>query len=159
CQETRYAPPTYRLNQDDSGYVLTETRLRQIRSEKNCTVSLTRGGDDGNGDYQDDINSSTPQNFKNLYFQLPFFGFRFNYTRVSMNGYLEFSDPPQYYTYPLVFPVKDWPKENDPSFIGIFFSKCRIGKIQPEDVDQKKPEFTSDWREICKAEQINLVLK
>jgi len=55
-----------------------------------------------------------------------------------MNGYLEFSDPPEYLTYPLVFPVKDWPKKNDPSFIGIFFSKCRIGKIREMDIDQRK---------------------
>lgn len=56
-----------------------------------------------------------------------------------MNGFLEFSDPPVHYTYPLVFPVKDWPKKNDPSFIGIFFSKCRIGEIRPTDIDQRKP--------------------
>lgn len=53
---------------------------------------------------------------------------------------MEFSDPPGTYpTYPLVFPVKDWPTQNDPSFIGIFFSKCRMGSIRPEDVDQRKP--------------------
>lgn len=64
----------------------------------------------------------------------------FVYTfQVSMNGFLEFSDPPVHYTYPLVFPVKDWPKKNDPSFIGIFFSKCRIGEIRPTDIDQRKP--------------------
>lgn len=56
-----------------------------------------------------------------------------------MNGFLEFSDPPVHYTYPLVFPVKDWPKKNDPSFIGIFFSKCRIGEIRQTDIDQRKP--------------------
>lgn len=59
--------------------------------------------------------------------------------QVSMHGYLEFSDPPEQYTYPLSFPVKDWPKRNDPSFIGIFFSKCRIGKIYQTDFDQRKP--------------------
>jgi hypothetical protein len=56
-----------------------------------------------------------------------------------MNGYLEFSDPPEHYTYPLVFPIKEWPKRNDPSFIGIFFSKSRIGRIRYEDVDQRRP--------------------
>lgn len=91
------------------------------------------------GDYVKNIHASMPQVHKNFDFQLPFFGFRFNYTRVSMNGYLEFSDPPEHYTYPLVFPTKDWPTRNDPSFIGIFFSKTRIGRIRPSDVDQRNP--------------------
>jgi hypothetical protein len=56
-----------------------------------------------------------------------------------MNGYLEFSDPPEHYTYPLTFPIKEWPNRNDPSFIGIFFSKTRIGKIRNEDIDQRRP--------------------
>lgn len=56
-----------------------------------------------------------------------------------MHGYLEFSDPPDHYTYPLSFPIKDWPKRNDPSFIGIFFSKCRIGQIYQTDYDQRTP--------------------
>lgn len=59
--------------------------------------------------------------------------------QVSMHGYLEFSDPPEHYTYPLTFPIKDWPKRNDPSFIGIFFSKCRIGQLYPSDYDQRMP--------------------
>lgn len=42
-----------------------------------------KGGNDGNGDYQISIQASTPQVHKNFNFQLPFFGFRFNYTRVS----------------------------------------------------------------------------
>ena len=60
-------------------------------------------------------------------------------TQLSMNGFLEFSDPPVHYTYPVVFPTKDWPEKNDPAFIGIFFSKCRIGKLRPTDVDQRRP--------------------
>lgn len=56
-----------------------------------------------------------------------------------MNGYIYFSDPPDHYTYPLSFPVRDWPTINDPSFIGIFFSKCRIGSQRPEDPDQRRP--------------------
>lgn len=58
---------------------------------------------------------------------------------MSINGYLEFSDPPSHYRYPLTFPVKNWPKENDPAFIGIFFSKCRIGSVKPDDQDQRRP--------------------
>ncbi|XP_076767109.1 sushi domain containing 2 mesh isoform X1 [Xylocopa sonorina] len=131
----RYAPRS-----DDSvpDYVLTEARLKQIRS-KFMYWFFDKGGDNDEGDYQKDIQASMPQIHKNFNFQLPFFGFRFNYTRVSMNGYLEFSDPPTHYTYPLVFPIKDWPKKNDPSFIGIFFSKCRIGEIRPTDIDKRKP--------------------
>lgn len=55
-----------------------------------------------------------------------------------MHGYLEFSDPPSHYTYPLTFPIKDWPKENDPSFIGIFYSKCRVGSVRDDDIDQRR---------------------
>ncbi|XP_063236326.1 protein mesh isoform X2 [Bacillus rossius redtenbacheri] len=138
CLATRYAPSTQRLRQGDRAYVISDTRLRSIRSEF-LYCFFDQGGDDGNGDYQTDIHSSMPQVHKNFNFQLPFFGFRFNYTRVSMNGFLEFSDPPEHYTYPLSFPVKDWPKKNDPSFIGIFFSKTRIGRLRPTDVDQRRP--------------------
>lgn len=42
-----------------------------------------QGGSDNRGDYQKDIHVSNPQVHKNFNFQLPFFGFRFNYTRVS----------------------------------------------------------------------------
>lgn len=113
-------------------------RLKEIR-ERFLYPFHDRGGSDEQGDYQKDIHHSNPQVHKNFNFQLPFFGFRFNYTRVSMNGFLEFSDPPKHYTYPLSFPVKDWPKQNDPSFIGIFHSKCRIGSIRQEDQDQRQP--------------------
>lgn len=43
-----------------------------------------QGGSDGIGDYQKDIHDSTPQIHKNFNFQLPFFGFRLNYTRVRL---------------------------------------------------------------------------
>ncbi|XP_015599243.1 protein mesh isoform X2 [Cephus cinctus] len=134
-EASRYAP---RAENSPVNYVLTETRLRAIRSEFMYWY-FDLGGDNNRGDYQTDIHSSVPQIHKNFNFQLPFYGFRFNYTRLSMNGFLEFSDPPEHYTYPLVFPVKDWPKKNDPSFIGIFFSKCRIGKLRPTDIDQREP--------------------
>lgn len=42
-----------------------------------------KGGPDDKGDLQKDIHWSTPQIHKNFNFQLPFFGFRFNYTRVK----------------------------------------------------------------------------
>ncbi|XP_022920575.2 protein mesh isoform X1 [Onthophagus taurus] len=139
--KSRFAPPDQRSQRAGGGvpYVITEARLREIRSEFMYWF-FDMGGSDNEGDFQRAIQSSTQTIHKNLNFQLPFFGFRFNYTRVSMNGYLEFSDPPENYGgYPLTFPVKDWPRVNDPSFIGIFFSKCRIGSIRAEDIDQRRP--------------------
>ncbi|XP_075235234.1 sushi domain containing 2 mesh isoform X2 [Lycorma delicatula] len=127
------------VNEDPGAepYVITEDRLKRIRKDL-LYWFFDKGGSDGNGDYQKNIHDSSPQIHKNFNFQLPFFGFRFNYTRVSMNGYLEFSDPPEHYTYPVKFPNRDWPKKNDPSFIGIFFSKCRIGMVRRTDQDQRK---------------------
>ncbi|XP_046806151.1 protein mesh [Lucilia cuprina] len=132
------APPTMPSHSLTNGYVITPQRLAEIRSYFMYWY-FDKDLYGGRGDYQFDIHASTTQVNKNLNFQLPFFGFRFNYTRVSLNGYLEFSDPPEYFTYPLVFPVKDWPKKNDPSFIGIFFSKCRVGRIYATDIDQRTP--------------------
>uniref|UniRef100_T1PEZ0 AMOP domain protein n=1 Tax=Musca domestica TaxID=7370 RepID=T1PEZ0_MUSDO len=134
----RMAPPTMPSHSLTGGYTITPQRLAEIRSYFMYWY-FDQDMYGGRGDYQFDIHASTTQIHKNLNFQLPFYGFRFNYTRVSLNGYLEFSDPPEYFTYPLVFPVKDWPKKNDPSFIGIFFSKCRVGRIYPTDIDQRTP--------------------
>lgn len=136
--KSRYAPiepPSHSL---ENPYIISETRLKEIRSEFMYWY-FDKGGPRDEGDWQRDIHWSNPQIHKIFNFQLPFFGFRFNYTRLSLNGYLEFSDPPEQYTYPLTFPNKEWPKKNDPSFIGIFFSKCRIGKMRPDDVDQRAP--------------------
>ena len=41
-----------------------------------------KGGEEGYGDYDIDIRNAVPKIQKNLNFKLPFFGFRFNYTRV-----------------------------------------------------------------------------
>lgn len=41
-----------------------------------------KGGPRDEGDWQRDIHWSNPQIHKIFNFQLPFFGFRFNYTRV-----------------------------------------------------------------------------
>ncbi|KAF4523118.1 hypothetical protein B566_EDAN003133 [Ephemera danica] len=135
--KTRVAPPDPR-NSGGVPFQISEQRLKEIRAEFMYWY-FDKGGDENRGDVQKDIHGSTPQIHKNFNFQLPFFGFRFNYTRLSMHGYLEFSDPPDHYTYPLVFPTKEWPKKNDPSFIGIFFSKCRIGALRPTDVDPRIP--------------------
>ncbi|XP_037921986.1 protein mesh isoform X5 [Hermetia illucens] len=135
--ENRVAPPDQATHQGDN-YAITTQRLQDIRKHFFYWF-FDKDSKGGRGDYQKDIHASMPQIHKNFNFQLPFYGFRFNYTRVSMNGYLEFSDPPEHFTYPLVFPVKDWPRRNDPSFIGIFFSKCRIGRIYATDYDQREP--------------------
>ncbi|XP_032523025.2 protein mesh isoform X1 [Danaus plexippus] len=130
--------PSTSYQNNGQPYVITQQRLAQIRSNFMYWF-YDQGGNENIGDYQRDIHTSTPQIHKNFNFQLPFFGFRFNYTRLSMNGYIYFSDPPDHYTYPLSFPIRDWPAMNDPSFIGIFFSKCRIGSQRPEDPDQRRP--------------------
>ncbi|XP_032663680.1 protein mesh isoform X1 [Odontomachus brunneus] len=132
----RYAP---RPEDSPIVYTITEDRLRHIRSKFMYWYFDKSDKDNDHGDYQTALQATTLQIHKNLNFQLPFFGFRFNYTRLTVNGYLEFSDPPAHFTYPLVFPVKDWPMKNDPSFIGIFFSKCRIGKLRETDSDRRKP--------------------
>ncbi|XP_067000299.1 protein mesh [Anabrus simplex] len=122
-------------------HIVSEERLRQIRSELLYPFS-DQGGNDGYGDYQRGIQSPTPQIQKNFTFTLPFLGFHFNYVKVSINGYLGFSDPPEEYTYPLVFPIKRWPRSvpvSDPSFIGIFYSKMRVGNAHPADIDQRRP--------------------
>lgn len=134
-EDERTAPST---DPEAVRYVISEERLRKIRS-KFLYWFFDRDLKGGHGDLQKEITSSITQVHKNLNFQLPFFGFRFNYTRVSLNGYLEFSDPPDQYAYPLSFPTVDWPYKNDPSFIGIFYSKCRVGSIENTDVDQREP--------------------
>ncbi|XP_050303220.1 protein mesh isoform X2 [Anthonomus grandis grandis] len=137
---SRVAPPdTDQRGGSGVPYTITETRLNTIRRLFMYPYYDQGGNADNEGDYQKEIQSSSPQVHKNLNFQLPFFGFRFNYTRLSLNGFLEFSDPPPNLDYPLVFPVRDWPKRNDPSFIGIFYSKCRIGNLRDDDEDRRAP--------------------
>ena len=46
-------------------------------------------------------------------------GFGFNYTWLSLHGHLSFSNTPvQFPEYPLKFPIENWPRDDDPSFIG-----------------------------------------
>ena len=48
---------------------------------------------------------------KQLNFLLPFMGFGFNYTWLSLHGQLTFSEVPiQFPEYPLTFPIRDWPR-------------------------------------------------
>lgn len=61
-----------------------------------------KGGNNEIGDYQRDIHASMPQLHKNFNFQLPFYGFRFNYTRVCAENQLQleiktkYSQPSQF---------------------------------------------------------------
>lgn len=74
-------PPTFQKG--PGGYSITQQRLMELR--RNFLYPFfDRGGPNNNGDYQTDIHASMPQLHKNFNFQLPFFGFRFNYTRVRL---------------------------------------------------------------------------
>lgn len=79
--KSRVAPPEHH-NSGGVPFRITEQRLKEIRSEFMYWY-FDQGGNENRGDYQKDLHSSTPQIHKNFNFQLPFFGFRFNYTRVS----------------------------------------------------------------------------
>lgn len=74
-------PPNHR--NDGRAYSITPARLAELR--KNFLYwYFDKGGDNDMGDYQRDIHASMPQLHKNFNFQLPFYGFRFNYTRVRI---------------------------------------------------------------------------
>lgn len=82
--ENRVAPKEPKTNRNDGpGYTITAQRLAQIRSYFMYWFFDQGPNDDQMGDYQKDIHASNPQLHKNFNYQLPFFGFRFNYTRVS----------------------------------------------------------------------------
>lgn len=134
---SRMAPQQW---QKDAGpYAITDSRLQEIRAQKMYPYFDTdqRGG---NGDLEVNINTQNTQVNKQLNFLLPFFGFGLNYTWVSLNGYLGFSDAPfNWANYPLSFPVQDWPNRPDPSFIGPFYSKCNIGELRPGEDDSRRP--------------------
>ncbi|CAG0924040.1 unnamed protein product [Notodromas monacha] len=60
--------------------------------------------------------------------------------QISLNGYIGFSDHLRtIHGYPLHFPTETWPEDNDPAFIGPFFSECRIGKLRGDERDLRKP--------------------
>lgn len=64
------------------GYTITPARLAELRSNFMYWF-YDKDNYGGRGDYQFDIHASMTQLHKNLNFQMPFYGFRFNYTRVS----------------------------------------------------------------------------
>lgn len=77
-------PPTHR--NDGRGYTITTARLQQIRRQFMYWF-FDQGGPENKGYLQTDIHASNQQVHKNFNFQLPFFGFRFNYTRVSFANF------------------------------------------------------------------------
>lgn len=134
---SRIAPRQWQNNQGP--YVITADRLREIRDQKMYPFfDIDSKG--GTGDLEKNINTQNTQVNKQLNFLLPFFGFGLNYTWVSLNGYLGFSDAPfNWANYPLSFPVQEWPDRPDPSFMGPFYSKCNIGELRPGDDDSRRP--------------------
>ena len=72
-------------NDDQPAYVITNDRLEEIRNQKMYPF-FDQGGNDGNGDFQMNIRNTQPQINKQLNFLLPFYGFGFNYTWLSLHG-------------------------------------------------------------------------
>jgi hypothetical protein len=38
----------------------------------------------------------------------------------------------------LKFPIDNYPNQSDPSFIGPFYSKCKIGELNGDEVDGRR---------------------
>ncbi|XP_068250957.1 protein mesh isoform X1 [Palaemon carinicauda] len=120
-------------------YTISKEELDRVRAELMYPYT-DKDEHGGTGDLEKNINTQNTQVNKQLTFLLPFFGFGLNYTWVSLNGYLGFSDAPfNWQHYPLSFPVQEWPTRPDPSFIGPFYSKCNIGELKPGDLDTRRP--------------------
>jgi len=140
--QARQAPSFGNNYGDDNAYVISPDRLSEIRAQKMYPF-FDQGGNDGHGDYQKDIRDTQPQINKQINVILPFFGFGFNYTWLSLHGHLSFSNTPiQFPEYPLIFPIQDWPAVEDPSFIGPFYSRCKIGELngnEEEEYAKRKP--------------------
>jgi len=120
-------------------YQLTKERLDEIRKEK-LYPFFDWDADGRRGDLVTEINDNSAQVQKQLNFLLPYFGFGFNYTWISMHGFLGFSDSMESSPLPpLQFPVQTWPKDKDPSFISPFYSRCRIGRYKESDQDKRTP--------------------
>ena len=77
--------PDRRDSDDDLAYTITKERLDEIRAQKMYPFYDT-GGNNNDGDYQMSIRNTQPQINKQLNFLLPFYGFGFNYTWLSLHG-------------------------------------------------------------------------
>lgn len=76
------APPDTDQRGGGTPYIITETRLAEIRKIFMYPYYNKGGNADNEGDYQKEIQASSPQVHKNLNFQLPFFGFRWVVFRI-----------------------------------------------------------------------------
>ncbi|KAG1672675.1 Protein mesh [Nymphon striatum] len=65
---------------------------------------------------------------KSFGFRLPYYGFAYNYTMISTDGFIFFSDFMSYYSWPVKFPHPQWPNDNDPAMIAPFFADAAAGK-------------------------------
>lgn len=79
------SPPDF-STESGTMYSITEQRLAYLRSQFMYWF-FDQDQNGGRGDFQFDIHASNQQLHKNFNFQLPFFGFRFNYTRVSIGDF------------------------------------------------------------------------
>ena len=77
----------YERGDGDHSYVISEERLKEIRSQSMYPF-FRNGGSDANGDFQSSIRDTQPQVNKQLNFLLPFMGFGFNYTWLSLHGFV-----------------------------------------------------------------------
>jgi len=70
---------------------------------------------------------------------IPLINNNLSLNQVSLHGYLAFSESPiSPPTYPLEFPISRYPAEADPSFIGPFYSKCKIGELAGDEFDARR---------------------
>ena len=70
---------------DEPRHVVSASRLQEIRDQKMYPF-FDKGGNDNNGDFQLSIRDTQPMINKQLNFLLPFMGFGFNYTWLSLHG-------------------------------------------------------------------------
>ena len=83
---SRIAPQALENREDDEpSYIVSPDRLQELRNQEMYPF-FDKGGNDGNGDFQTNIRDTMPQVNKQLNFLLPFMGFGFNYTWLSLHG-------------------------------------------------------------------------
>ncbi|CAL8070989.1 unnamed protein product [Orchesella dallaii] len=157
-----FNPERQWYQQSAANYILNSSRLNEIRSEMLYPFYDQGGGGYNIGDYQMRIRDNSPQITKHLGFRLPFFGFEYNYTWVSIHGFLAFSNGPKLSpTYPLTFPIVDYPKQPDPSFIGPFYSKCKIGELRGDELDPRRSGvyFRNERNLMQRTDQLGVELR
>ena len=79
----------------------------------------------------------------------------FNQVSVNIFRHLSFSEVPIHYPeYPLQFPNRDYdpndPTKSDPSFIGIFYSRCKIGELSGNEEEEYAKKRYEIGLTVCK---------